>query len=293
MAYKDNSMVALRHIGRHRIAATGLGAFRYVRAVMTGTLGATPSEAEIIAGTKTIIITLTNGNWLAAGAAAFDTVRQDIIDGLFSNKDEVTGFNTYVRDTVMAVTAVVRTSATICTITLPAAPLYKVTADEKLAFRLPPTAVIKGCGNQAGNVQPVVANDATAVTCVATGTAVAGGVLESEIVTGGQTIILTLTGGTWVVAGATAFDAVRQAIINGLVSAGAAAAGWNIEVKAKAAVTTVVRTNNAAVTITLPATAGYSVAANETVTVTVPKEAVALADLDIVATPTIPITANS
>lgn len=291
MSYKDNSMVALRHIGRHRFSATGIGAYRYVDNTPSGTLTAIPTEAEIIAGGKTIILTLVNGTWLDAGTD-FDSVRQDIINGLRSNKSEVTGWNALVRD-VLAVTAVARTSAAIVTITLPAIPLYKITADEKLHFQVPHTAVIRGVGNSAANAQATVTNDATAVTCVATGTAVAGGVLESEIVTGGQDIILTLTSGTWVVAGAAAFDLKRQAIINGLVSAGAEAAGWNVEVKAKAAVTAVVRTSHTVVTVTLPATAGYVVTADETVTVTVPKEAVALADVDIVATPTIPITANS
>ena len=40
-------------------------------------------------------------------------------------------------------------------------------------------------------------------------------ITEADIVAGGKRIILTLTGDTWVAAGAT-FDAQRQAIINGL-----------------------------------------------------------------------------
>lgn len=38
---------------------------------------------------------------------------------------------------------------------------------------------------------------------------------EDDIVLGGKTIILTISGDTWVAAGA-AFDAIRQDIINGL-----------------------------------------------------------------------------
>ena len=95
--------------------------------------------------------------------------------------------------------------------------------------------------------------------------------LESEVVTGGQTILLTISQGKWAASGTT-FNAARQAILNGLVAAEAEAAGWNIEVSAtgKQAVTTVVRTSDTVVTITLTASAAYATTADETVTVTVP-----------------------
>ena len=67
-------------------------------------------------------------------------------------------------------------------------------------------------------------------TAALTGTAISGGVLESEIVTGGETIIITLTGDTWVAAGAT-FDAQRQNIIDGMDSAQTEEFGWNNVVK--------------------------------------------------------------
>jgi hypothetical protein len=81
------------------------------------------------------------------------------------------------------------------------------------------------------------------------------------------------------------FDDVRQDIINGIESAQAEAAGWDAEVKAKLAVTTVVRTSSTVVTVTLSAQAAYNITAQETITVTVP--AVALTGAaQIVGTPT-------
>ena len=53
-------------------------------------------------------------------------------------------------------------------------------------------------------------------TAVLTGTA-SSGWYESEVVAGGQTLILTLTGTTWPAAGAT-FDARRQEIIDSFVA---------------------------------------------------------------------------
>jgi len=68
--------------------------------------------------------------------------------------------------------------------------------------RLTATGIVNGSAAVAG------------VTATLSGTVTAS-ITESDIVTGGKTIILTLTGDTFVAAG-TAFDAQRQAIINGL-----------------------------------------------------------------------------
>ncbi len=92
--------------------------------------------------------------------------------------------------------------------------------------------------------------------------------LESEVVSGGKTIILTLTDDAWVAAGGT-FDAVRQDIIDGLLSDGVEAAGWNVEVVAAIPVGNVVRTSDTVVTITLPAVGAYVITANETIEATI------------------------
>lgn len=115
------------------------------------------------------------------------------------------------------------------------------------------------------------------------------GATEADIVAGGKTIILTVTGDTWVAAGGT-FDAQRQNIINGMDSAQAEATGWDAVVKATAAVTDVVRTSASVVTITLEAFATYNITATETITVTVPSTALLLGAA-IVASPTFNVTA--
>ncbi|MEE8060684.1 MAG: DUF2341 domain-containing protein [Gemmatimonadales bacterium] len=116
---------------------------------------------------------------------------------------------------------------------------------------------------------------------------------ELDITNGGKTIIITLTGDTWVPAGAGAgeFDTIRQAIIDGLDSAQAETAGWNTEVRDKQGVGGVVRTSDTQVTVTLDAQAGYDITANETITVTVPASALVTSGSPIEATPTSDITA--
>lgn len=126
-----------------------------------------------------------------------------------------------------------------------------------------------------------------AATIALTGTII--GATEADIVAGGKTIILTLTGDNWVAAGAT-FDAQRQNIINGLDSAQAEAAGWDAVVKATAAVTDVVRTSATVVTITLEAFATYNITVQEVITATIPGTALLLGGA-IVAAPTFTITA--
>ena len=108
---------------------------------------------------------------------------------------------------------------------------------------------------------------------------------ENNVVNGGLTIVIDLSGDQWVPDDGTFNDTVRQAIIDGLNSSQGEGTGWNAEVRDKQGVAGVVRTSDTQVTITLDAQAGYSINADETITVTVPAAAVAGA-ADIVATPT-------
>jgi hypothetical protein len=123
---------------------------------------------------------------------------------------------------------------------------------------------------------------------VVTGTA-AGGLTEAEVVAGGDTIIVTLTDDTWVASGAT-FDAQRQAIIDGISADLSPTNGWNNEVRDTINVTTVARTSDTIVTVTLPAIAAYDISSNERITVTVPASALTGAEA-IVATPSFAIRA--
>ena len=112
-----------------------------VSAAITGTATATIDEADIVTGGNTIIITLTNDKWIAAGAASFDLQRDEIIQGLDSAQSEALGWNLQVRDTEV-VTAVVRTSDTVVTITLSPSPLYNITAQETITVTVPSTALV-------------------------------------------------------------------------------------------------------------------------------------------------------
>jgi hypothetical protein len=116
---------------------------------------------------------------------------------------------------------------------------------------------------------------------------------EADIVTGGSTIILTLTGDTFIAAGTGPIGttANTQALIDGITSAGAEGTGWNAVVRAGIETTDVVRTSATVATITLDAEATYNITANETITVTIPA-VVLTGGVAIVASPTFTITAT-
>jgi hypothetical protein len=118
---------------------------------------------------------------------------------------------------------------------------------------------------------------------------VTANISETDIVSGGKTIILTLTNDTWVASGGT-FDGQRQNIINGIDSAQSEATGWDAVVKALQGVAGVVRTSDTVVTITLDAQATYNITATETITATIPSTAVVSAT-SYIATPTFTVSA--
>ncbi len=122
-------------------------------------------------------------------------------------------------------------------------------------------------------------------TCALTGTAqaVSGGALEATLVAGGYTILLTLTGDTWV---ATIGDdnAFTTALADGITSQMSEAAGWNVQIRDKIVFGDVTRNSNTLVTILLGAEAAYAITQQETVVATIPATAVTAA-AEITASP--------
>ena len=114
---------------------------------------------------------------------------------------------------------------------------------------------------------PFVDSAVGGVSFALSGTAIAGGVLESEIVTGGETLIITLTGDTWAPT-VGADNAITTALIAGITGDDVGGTGFNDEVTI--AHGNVARTSDTVVTITLPAAGSYAIAADETVTVDIP-----------------------
>jgi len=220
---------------------------------------------------NTIVITLTNDTWVAAGGT-FNAQRQGIINGMDSAQSEAQGWDAEVAATgKTGVAQCVRTSDTVCTIELLASEVaaYRITSNEVITVTVPAAALTT-------STSAVVATGAFTITAAAesvavTGTAGGDGALESEITTGGQDVVLTLTNTIW----ATFSSAVQDALIAGLDSAQSETAGWNNQIRDTIASANAVRTSATVATITILASAatGYKINDNEVITVTVPASA--------------------
>ena len=114
-----------------------------ISADITGTITASVAETDIVNGGKTLIITLTNDTWVAAGAGSFDLQRQNIINGCTSAQSETLGWN-LVPKALQSLGPVVRTSDTVVTITWDAFSTYNITAQETITVTVPGTAVTSG-----------------------------------------------------------------------------------------------------------------------------------------------------
>lgn len=257
-------------------------------AALAGTVTAAIDEADIVTGGDTIILTLTGEEWLPTGAA-FDGSRQDIIDGLESLGGEPAGWNAEVLPNI-PVGNVVRTSATVVTITLPAVATYDITAAENVVITIPgsalaATSVDIPTAPLGFNIDAVGAPVSAAITVFEQ----IGPLSEADIRVGGKFIIITMTSDTFVAAGA-AFDAVRQAIIDGIVASLSPPNGWNDVVGPAIPIGNVIRQADPVVTVELPAVPSYQIEDPEIVEVTVPASALVISVVGIVGTPTLEIT---
>lgn len=114
-------------------------------AEITGTAVVYPriSEADIVTGGKTVIITLYGGETWVASGATFDAQRANIIAGLVSNKSEAAGWDAELAlSRIATVGNVVRTSDTVVTITLIADAAYQITEPETISVTIPSSALV-------------------------------------------------------------------------------------------------------------------------------------------------------
>lgn len=131
-----------------KAAATG-------SAAVTGTGGSGMTGNDIRAGAKTLILTLT-GDTLNAFD---DTIRAAIRTGILAATSPTWGFNN-LKSLIIPLSGIVRTSASVCTITFTACPGYQSDTTETLTVTVPASALVLGV--------PVVATPTVAITRAAT-----------------------------------------------------------------------------------------------------------------------------
>jgi hypothetical protein len=135
-------------------------------------------------------------------------------------------------------------------------------------------------------------------TATLSGTAIAGGVGEAAIVTGGETIIVTLAGDTWEAYDGTALYLIATAdkLIDGLASVAGTDDLAKIKTALKAACnatdnTAVIRTSATVITITLPAVATYAITVSEEISLEIPADLLESSATPLASSPHITVTA--
>lgn len=143
---------------------------------------------------------------------------------------------------------------------------------------------------------PIVATPTFQVTAEAAGPSAAvqvswpsGFPTGSDLRAGEGTFTITLSGATWPAAG-TDFDNQRQPILDGIESDSSEENGWNAHnIPGLIPPSSVVRTSDTVVTITLPPLPDYQTQQNESLQFTLPASAVVGASLPVEATPLVVI----
>lgn len=114
-------------------------------ATITGTITAFATESDIVAGGKTIIVTLENDTWKVAGTGPIGSTAdtQEIIDGATAALTPTFGWNNEVRDKALT-SEIARTSPTVMTWALGAQAGYNISILESITFTIPSAGLTSG-----------------------------------------------------------------------------------------------------------------------------------------------------
>ena len=237
---------------------------------------------------------------------SFDTNRQLILDSITSDGSESNGLIAELAN--VPVTAVVRTSDTVITITLPALPGYDITSPEVITATVPnevlAASVLDVVATPTFEIEPLLtpsklsqAQGVSSPTLAQNHILQVGGLTQFSSLgepTVGQSFSLsaqhlTSSQGITDVGFYLPFENFRRLILDNITSDGSEPNGLVAEL-ANISVSAVVRTSNTVITITLPVLPGYNITAEETLTATIPNEVLVGGTQDVIGTPTFAIT---
>jgi hypothetical protein len=229
--------------------AVGMGNSQCTVAV-TGT-AATATEAQIVSGGRTVIFTITGPDRFVNDVANTSDVLNQLIAGL---SDPVISAQLVVGNFALTL------DGKVLTVTLPAVPAYTSNADAAITWNLPVEAFV----NRAQVDVVIGAINVTNQDCTVAVTGTAASCTEAQIVTGGRTMIFTITGND-------TFNAITGAVLTAM-AAGLADGGAGIAAALLAG--NFVRSGaNKILTVTLPAVGAYAIGADAHYDWTIPQVA--------------------
>ena len=118
-----------------------------VTAALTGTMFASVTESDIVAGGKTIIITLVGDTFKAAGTGPIGSTAdtQALIDGISALTSPGTGWNAEVRDKALT-SEITRDSATQATWLVGAQAGFDISVQQTVEGIIPTAVLVTGAG---------------------------------------------------------------------------------------------------------------------------------------------------
>lgn len=167
------------------VAATKITIYSDISAALTGTLVSSPvTEADIVAGNGTLVITLTNGKW-ASDITSNATVSKALFDGLTVSPTVSTNDTSSWKNKVLAIlksTDIKINSDTEIEIKLPAATGYAISADQNIVVNIPSVCIAGGIKDKLIAPQSIkITNIAPAVPAVVKNVSVSGSTTEFKL----------------------------------------------------------------------------------------------------------------
>ncbi len=229
------------------------------KALISGTVTPEVSQAEIVKGGKTIVVTLVNSKW-----------EDDIATNTAKREKLLNGFNwgtTNTAEIIKSRANVVRTNNEVVTITLPPIPGFKIENDLSVTFNQVQASTTAPLDNinplpEAFKVTPVENQSATISGTILSNTN------EFDIVKGDKVIIITLKNDIWT-KDLTKLDIFKSSFI----------AKGNIPVTLTAK--EVQRTSDTVLTVTLNGATGFTLADDTTVKLDIPAELLSISSKPI------------
>jgi len=245
---------------------------------ITGTITSSATAADVRKGGKTIVVTLVNlpGTATWHSNIALDTTkRQLLFSALSASGTEAAKWNTDVINALNASATIVRTSDSVVTITLPPVPTYSVTTAQTVQLSSIPAACLTPGSSftpsspSTFTITPAGSTAAVTGTIIGTSSSPAS---EANIVSGGNTMIYTLTNDTWVYDIATNSAKYNLLFDNLALTSGGTGedSQWTAVITALKSAGSIVRTSDTVVTITLPSVSTYHITAAQIITPAIP-----------------------
>ena len=246
---------------------------------VSGTLTAGANEMDIVNGNKTIVATLTNATW-ASSVTIDRTLREQLIDKLLASVPAWPTTTTNPTDAIATIKAgatYTLTNPSTVTITLPPVPGFNISTPLTITPLIPTLSALivppSGGTYQASIIPPFTIAPISNQSASISGTVITASPIESDIVTGGKTLVITLKNDVW------AQDVVsKYSVLGNNITVGTpAVAVFSLQSS------NVVRTNDTVLTITLPPAPGYTCATDQTINVKIPGTTLATSSQDITA----------